>query len=449
MTRAALYMRISMDRTGEHLGVERQQQDCEEHARALDWDIAELFIDNDISATSGKARPEYRRMLAAVDAGEIDAIVAWHPDRLYRKVPDLGDLVDVCKRNSTQISTVRAGVVDLSTPSGRLIAGLLAQVATYEGEAKADRWQRSWRQGREAGKWAKSGTRLFGYTRAGEVVETEATVARDMARRILEGDSILGVARWLQDEGVEPTRGGAWSPASIKRYLTNPIVAGFSTLNGEVVGRGDWKPIVDPEQWESVRALLTARTRKYVPRVSVLNGLIFCGKCGTRLITSSAKRTRTYRCSNRPGIDGCGRCSGNAEPIEEIAEAFAKEKLLEDRTRKRISELRAEPSGTQAELAALELRISELEQELDDPGIPVATITRAIQRGRERQGDLLQQLAARNLAPLPASADEWPEDITRRRALIDLVVERIELNPATKASRLGFDSERVVVTERT
>jgi hypothetical protein len=53
--------------------------------------------------------------------------------------------------------------------------------------------------------------------------------------------------------------------------------------------------------------MLTARTRAYVAAVSSLTKLIECGSCGTRLITSSQKRTRTYRCSNRPGIDGCGR----------------------------------------------------------------------------------------------------------------------------------------------
>lgn len=447
MTRAALYLRISQDSTGEMLGVTRQREDCLELIETLGWTLVDTFTDNDRSAY--KVRPEYQRMLAEVDAGQIDAIVAWHPDRLYRVVKDLGELVDVAKRNNTQIATVKAGTVDLTTPTGRLVAGLLAQVATYEGEAKSDRWRRSWRQGREAGRRVNTGSRMYGYTREGEIVDDEADIARQMATKILEGQAILGVARWLDEQGAVATRGQAWTPQSIKRYLTNPRIAGWSTLNGEIVAEGDWEPILDRETWEAVRALLTARTREHKPRVALLLGLLHCGSCGHRMITSGQAGKRTYRCPNRPGMNGCGRVSGNAEPIEDIVESYARERLRDDRVRQRIAELRAEPTEAQSEVASLELRITELEQQLDEPGVPVATLLRAVERARERQAQLLSDLAARNITPLPVG-DEWPDDLRRRRALIDLVVERVELHPATKAhaSRLGFDVERVTIAGR-
>jgi DNA invertase Pin-like site-specific DNA recombinase len=38
------------------------------------WQVAGVYVDNDRSASSGKARPEWDRMLADIKAGHIDAI---------------------------------------------------------------------------------------------------------------------------------------------------------------------------------------------------------------------------------------------------------------------------------------------------------------------------------------------------------------------------------------
>jgi site-specific DNA recombinase len=414
--RAGIYLRISKDFTGERLGVSRQLEDCAGLAEQLGWEVTETYTDNDVSASSGKVRPDYKRMLADIDAGRIDGIIAWHPDRLYRVVTDL------------------AGTVDLTTPTGRLVAGLLAQVATYEGEAKADRWKRSWRQGREAGLPAKTGSRLFGYTREGELIPEEATIARRMVDDVLSGHSIMGISRRLQDEGVLTTRGTVWRTSAIRQYLANPRIAGYSTLKGEIVAEGQWDPIVDKPTWEGLRALLEARHRPYVPRVALLNGLVYCGECGTRLITGSSRGKRLYRCPKRPGFGGCGKVSIYAAVVDEVVEGYAEEALKDQATRARVAELRAEPGGIQNELAELEMRVTELEQQLDEPGTPVSTILRAIERTKEKQEQLLAELGAMPSTPLPEQGSAWPADLKRRRALVDLVVQRVEIAPAAPGS---------------
>lgn len=449
MTRAALYLRISQDKTGEHLGVDRQREDCIALAKQLDWEIAETYVDNDVSATSSKARPAYTRMLTEIDAGDIDAIIAWHPDRLYRKVTDLTGLVDVCKRNNTQIATARAGSIDLTTPTGRLVAGLLAQVATYEGEAKSDRWRRSWRQGREAGKFAGNGRRTFGYTLDGEVIEPEAAIVRDLADQVLAGKPLLTICRDLDRAGILTTLANPWSPQGLKRLLTNPRIAGWAALDGEIIAEGTWPPLIDRDTWEGVQALLRSRTRAFVPRKALLTRLIQCGACGQPMVTSDAKGNRTYRCPSRPNMPGCGKVSGNARYIEELVESYAQTRLADPAVRKHVAELRAEgDDGPRSELAAIELRLTELEKQLDDPTIPLAAVTRAIERAQEKQAELRGKITARNGVVIPDKDADWPDDLLRRRQLVDLVVADIRLNPATKPSRNGFDPERVVVVDR-
>jgi DNA invertase Pin-like site-specific DNA recombinase len=442
-------MRISADQTGEQLGVTRQEQDCRELATRLGWAVAEVYVDNDISAY--KHRPGYQRMLTDIQTGLVDAIIAWAPDRIYRKMKDLESLIEIIEAHGVQVATVKAGELDLSSAYGRMIARILGSVASGEGEIKAERWSRSYQQRREQGMRLRTGNRLFGYTDDMEILDHEAAITRVMAAKIREGGAILGTARWLHDQGVTTTLGKPWSPQGIKRYLTNPRIAGYSTIKGEIVAEGGWEPILDRDTFEVVRAMLTARTRPYVPQKSLLLGLLHCGRCGQRMITGQQRTQRTYRCPNRPNMPGCGRCSGNAEPIEEYVEGYAKQRLSDDRVRESIARLRTHPTEQLAEITALEKRIIELEAQLSEPDVPVAALMRGINTAKARREELAGALAdTAGAILLPAPGQPWPEDRQRRRALIDLVVARVELAPAAPGwgSGRGFDYGRVQITRR-
>src|SRR2546428_3359847 len=106
---AAVYVRISKDSTGERAGVERQEKECRALAKSKGWAVAAVYEDNDISAWSGKKRPEYERMLADIRKGKIKAIVAWHLDRLTRSPKELESFLDDC---------AAAGVKHFGTVSG-------------------------------------------------------------------------------------------------------------------------------------------------------------------------------------------------------------------------------------------------------------------------------------------------------------------------------------------
>ena len=87
--RAAVYVRISRDKEGAGLGVERQEADCRALAEQLGWTIVAVHTDNDLSAYSGKPRPGYAALLADLRAGTADAVVVWHTDRLHRRPVEL------------------------------------------------------------------------------------------------------------------------------------------------------------------------------------------------------------------------------------------------------------------------------------------------------------------------------------------------------------------------
>jgi site-specific DNA recombinase len=140
---AAIYVRISRDREGAGLGVERQEADCRALANRLGWNVITTFADNDISAYSGKVRPQYRAMLAAIEAGELDGIVAWHTDRLHRRAAELENFVAIAEAHNLKIQTVTAGDLDLSSASGRMIARMLGAVAQHEIDHTRERMKRA------------------------------------------------------------------------------------------------------------------------------------------------------------------------------------------------------------------------------------------------------------------------------------------------------------------
>src|SRR4051794_28818806 len=86
---AAIYARISSDTEGKAAGVLRQVADCRKLAGSLGWPVGGEYVDNDVSAYSGKRRPDYERMLADLADGTVDAVLVYHLDRLTRRPIEL------------------------------------------------------------------------------------------------------------------------------------------------------------------------------------------------------------------------------------------------------------------------------------------------------------------------------------------------------------------------
>ena len=81
---AAIYTRISKDRTGESLGVQRQEEECRKLADRLGATVVAVHSDNDISAFSGKraARITNGCWWIPPRPARIDTLlIAWHTDR--------------------------------------------------------------------------------------------------------------------------------------------------------------------------------------------------------------------------------------------------------------------------------------------------------------------------------------------------------------------------------
>ena len=129
---AAIYARISSDREGLQLGVQRQIEDCEALADRRGWHVAQVYTDDDISAYKARPRPAYQRLLADLRSGVRDAVIVWNLDRLHRQPKELEEFFEICDRAKvTELASV-AGDVNLSSDREGLQLGVQRQIEDCE-----------------------------------------------------------------------------------------------------------------------------------------------------------------------------------------------------------------------------------------------------------------------------------------------------------------------------
>jgi site-specific DNA recombinase len=444
VVRCVLYLRISLDQTGEGLAIERQRADCERIALARGWIIVREYIDDSISAFQrAKKRPGYDQMAADFKAGLFDAIVVWDLDRLTRQPRQLEDWIEAAEDRALSLVTAN-GEADLTTDAGRMFARIKAAVARQESERKGVRQTAAAKQRAEKGR-PPLGVRLTGYTTAGEIIESEATTIRDIFAWFHAGDSLLGIATRLNAAGVTTRRGGKWNPSTVSGILKNPRYAGRVVYNRRAnvenqSFRAVFLPIIDEGVFDAVTTRLADPRRKLnqqgTDRKHLGSSLYLCGVCEKRGVceklmraqgssqTTGVKYTR-YRCT-----DGC--TTRTAAPID----AYVIEAIRERLAKPDLADLLVGPTSAEAREAAAKIRhlrdrLSKTRQDYDDDLIDgrrykekTAKIQADLDAAEARQARLLagSEVAGTLTAPDPvAHFDAAPLGI--RRAVIGFLVK--------------------------
>lgn len=451
MDAAAVYVRISSDRSGQRAGVERQRTDCLSWAEDHGATVAEVYEDNDTSAFRGKSRVAYSRMLDDIRAGYRDGIIAWHPDRLSRNIRETEDLVDLIEETGAEVATVTGGSYDLSTGAGRGMIRVAAVFARMESEDKSRRLRRKAEEIAAAGRPSGGGVRAYGYDAdRTTVVPAEAAVIKEAAARALSGDSLTTICRDLHGRGVPTVTGAGWSPTMLRRLLTAPRIAGQRDYRGAVIADATWPAILPPETVRRLRSKLlrsdaTARRR---PRIYALSGLVVCGNCGTRMVAH--KRLR-FLCSSTPTYGGCGTRSIAYGPMEEVVTGHVLEWARLSGVRQSTLEIES-PDSLRSELELSYERLDELatmwaNHEITPREWEVArrVLERRIDEGER---ELARLAAAADAAAIPPGAQDWERLSTdRRHAIFSALIECVRVGPSIRGRNI-FDPHRVEVVWR-
>lgn len=472
MTSAAIYCRISDDREGSGLGVKRQEKDARALAKARGWDVAEIYVDNDVSAYSGRERPDYEKMLAAIEAGRIKAVVAWHPDRLHRSPLELERFIDVIEGAKAKVATVQGGEYDLGTASGRMTARVVGAVARHESEHKSERQRRKHLELAEAGKLSGGGTRPYGYEQDRlTVVKSEAKVIRELSRRIRGGQTLRGVAAYLNAEGVTTVTGRPWSTVVLRTMLTSPRIAGLREHQGHIAGEAQWPAIITRAEHDQLVAILkdpARRTNRNPKSYLLTGGLAVCGVCDAKLVSRPhTDGRRGYVCASGVNFGGCGGIrilagepGADPDPAEDpngLEDLIVKALFVVADSPKLAAKMkRKRPVADTEDVAELERKLDELATAWGNDEIDRRSWLAARKTVEARLALARRQEASRtDASPLLEYAGKpgalraaWPsKSIDERRAIIAAAIDRVTVNRAVRG-RNRFDAERVNVDWR-
>jgi DNA invertase Pin-like site-specific DNA recombinase len=141
MKKAAIYARVSTK--GQEASLETQLARCRDMAKARGFQV----VHEASEIVSGAARhlPERNRAMKAARAGKFQALFVVRLDRWGRSTVDLLTTMQELEQLGVTFISIEDGI-DLSTPTGRLQAEILASIATFERSLIQDRAN----EGREA-----------------------------------------------------------------------------------------------------------------------------------------------------------------------------------------------------------------------------------------------------------------------------------------------------------
>lgn len=467
--RVVLYGRISEDVTGESLGVNRQLEHGRDLATARGFEVVAEVSDNDISALRGKHRPGYEQVLNLVRSGAVDHVVVWQTSRLLRNRRERAEAIELFGKQRVGIITVKGQDLDLSNAYGRGMAGMLGEFDTMESEVKSERVAAAAADRARSGR--PNSTLGYGWIAEGKGRQARylehpehAQVVREIIKRLVSGESLLGVTTDLNRRGVSGPVVGTWGKTSVKKLALRASNAGLRVHHRgrptETLFPGDWPALVSRSDWEKVTALLTEPARRTNgtarpgARKHLLTwGIGACGVCGGYLRVSLkghqkyGTKKHLYVCDDK----GCvGRDQANVDAlvrevvIERLSRPDALDWLLGDEDEAKRAAERA--LGLKGRLDDAADKYAEDRITADQLDRITAKLRPQIEKAEREQKQHMMSLDLDMLTTLagPKARQLWENElgISQKRAVLETLNVRVEIHRVTRRGP-GFDPESV------
>src|SRR5581483_7424277 len=149
-------------------------------------------------------RPALARLMADIQTGKIDCVVAYKVDRLSRSLLDFAKMMEVFDRHHVAFVSVTQQI-NSATSMGRLMLNVLLSFAQFEREIIGERTRDKIAAAKRKGKWA-GGHLILGYDVDPNglklvVNEAEAVRVRAIFELYLQREGLIPVVQELQRRG--------------------------------------------------------------------------------------------------------------------------------------------------------------------------------------------------------------------------------------------------------
>ena len=296
---------------------------CNHHG----YEVAGTFLDTEDEPPGAGGFPQMLHFLGRADRGFTIVVV----DSLGALGPDLGQ--GALKLLEIEQTGVPVLLANDGAEAFRELVGTWADRG--EGTPVSEKVRSAMR--RKAVKGEALGRPPYGYRvgprRRLELVPEESVVVRYIFRLYLqEGMGIRKIAGQLNSENVVTRRGGRWSMVTVRDILRNRAYLGHYSRFGTTV-TGSHPALVSPEDFRKVQDRLQSRhgvTRTRTVQPFLLSGLLYCGRCGNKLIGVSRRQKwtvksgeektaayRYYQCESRTNQNSCAYNTQRVAELEE------------------------------------------------------------------------------------------------------------------------------------
>jgi site-specific DNA recombinase len=432
--RTAIYARFS-SQLQKDSSIEDQVRVCVARAEREGWQLTRVFSDFAISGAV-RDRPGLNDLIAHVQAGHADVVLAEAIDRLSRDQEDLAGIYKRIRFAGASIVTLSEGTVD------ELQIGFKGTMASLFRKDLADKIRRG-QTGRVAAGRIPGGL-VYGYRKVArfdgrgnpelglrEIDPQQAAVVRRIYREYLAGESPLAIARRLNAEGVPSPSGRKWNVSAINGdtvrgngILCNAIYVGELVYNRTTMVRDpdtrkrvprvnppdQWQrvevpdlAIVDRSDWDAVRDRKAEWSgwsyRQQRRPARLLSGLLQCGRCGSNMVIDGGSR---YACS---GASRRGTCNNHrtivAESVERRVLAGLERQLLDpQRVARVVKAYHEQRNHFERETAAAgrkhRSRVAEIDRQIErlvgaiaDGAGEVPEVVSRLQQARQEREQLL------------------------------------------------------------
>jgi len=298
-----LYARKSTDEADRQiLSIEGQLAELREYAKKENLLIVKEFTEHKTAKEPG--RDIFNNMVAAMEQGRAQGIVAWHPDRLARNSIDGGRLiylVDTGKITALKFPTFWFD----PTPQGKFMLSIAFGQSKYYIDNLSENVRRGFRQKLRNGIWP--GRAPLGYlndknTRTILPDKDRVALIRKTFELYASGDYPLAEVRRIMNGAGLMGKRGILAISNYQFILKNSFYYGVIKFKGEFY-EGKHEPIITKALFDRCQAVMLNKSKSHSRGLKpyVYRGLFRCKECGCFITTETQKGHNYLHCTKRKG----------------------------------------------------------------------------------------------------------------------------------------------------
>ncbi|MFZ5990054.1 MAG: recombinase family protein [Bacillota bacterium] len=367
------YIRVSTKKEAQITSIENQRKVLKEWAKVNGYNLAKFYIDVKSGAYS-YLRNEMQQLREDIKSGKIKGIIAKEIARTSRDIMDILDLKRSLSDSGAFFISLKENY-DSRTDDDEFLLVIHAGLAQKERKTTASRVKVTQLLKAREGK-TNVATPAFGYRLSEDkqhlVIDPDRSkIYKFMVEKFLEGWGQLRICKWLNRQGILPSRGKSWHTNSIRSILTNPVYLGITIYNATTLIRDstgkqkrvvrpneEWvirsdthEPLIILEQFNKIQEIMKKRAESDSREWSgekkyLLSGYLYCNVCKGKLYgarqPSRAKGGTGYYYyyvdQNRSGLCDTKTKYWDMQKVEklvmqEISKIFYDRKMIEERIR--------------------------------------------------------------------------------------------------------------------